>query len=75
MRTEHMPLMDRIIDEAENLATERILNDPSDETILDAIREIIGVDFHSNSTCALLAIAAYNRIDNAVCNIRSVTTV
>ena len=74
-RTEHMPLMDKIIDEAEELAENRILFDPTDSQIIDAISDIVGVSLNYNSTGARLAIAAYNRMDNAVNNIRSVTTV
>lgn len=56
-------LRDQIIDEAELLAKDRILYDPTDEQILDAVREITGLDFHSKSTCALLALGAYNRMN------------
>lgn len=59
-----MELNDEIIDEATELAKNRILNDPSDATILDAVREIVGVPFADNSICARLALAAYNRMDN-----------
>lgn len=58
-----MNIRDQAIDEAEELAKNRILYDPTDEQILDAVREIIGVDFHSKSTLALITLGAYNRME------------
>lgn len=66
MRIEYMPLMDKIVDEAEELAANRILlPDATDQTILDAICDIIGHDLHPNSTGAHLGLAAYRRMENA----------
>lgn len=70
-----MTLNDQIIDEAEELAKNQILYDPTDHQIVDAISDIVRVPLGYNSIGARLAIAAYNRIDNAINNIRSVTTV
>lgn len=66
MRTEYMPLMDKIVDEAEELAANQILlPDASDRTILDAICDIVGFDIHPNSTGAHLGLAAYRRMEKA----------
>jgi hypothetical protein len=70
-----MTLNDQIIDEAEELANNRILYDPTDTQIVDAVSDCVGVRLSYNSIGARLAIAAYNRIDNAVCNIKSVSMV
>lgn len=56
-----MTIADQIIDEAENLAANRILNDPSDVEIIEAVREITQIQFDLNSSAAKLAIASYNR--------------
>lgn len=69
-----MTLNDQIIDEAEELAANRILgNDPTDSQIIDAVSDIVRVHLHPNSIGAHLALAAYNRVDNAIENIRSVS--
>lgn len=66
-----MTLTDQIIDEATELAKERILgNDPTDLQILDAVREITNVNFADNSIGARLAIAAFNLADRNESNIR-----
>jgi len=70
-----MTLNDQIIDEAEELATNKILYDPTDAQIVDAVSDIVRVKLAYNSIGAHLAIAAYNRIDNAIRNVKSVTTV
>lgn len=76
MRTEYMPLMDRIIDEAEELAKNQILHPYAYDTeIIDAVSEIVGFKMSINSTGAFLAIAAYRRIENAVMNVKDVVTV
>ncbi len=67
-----MSLNDQIIDEAEELAKNQILYDPTDAQIVDAVSDIVRVHLHPNSIGAHLAIAAYNRIDNAVQNVKSV---
>jgi hypothetical protein len=59
-----MKLTDEIIDEAEQLASNRVLNDPTDADIIEAVSDIVGVDLHPQSIGARLAVAAYNRIDN-----------
>ena len=64
-----MTLYDQIIDEAEELAENRILYDPTDSQIVDAISDIVRIKLAYNSIGAHLAIAAYNRIDNALNNI------
>lgn len=75
-RIEYMPLMDRIIDEAEELAANRILlPDATDMTILSAVTDIIGHDLHPNSTGAHLALAAYRRMENARDKVNEIWTV
>lgn len=76
MRTEYMPLMDKIIDESEQLAENRILYpDAYDAEILTHVSEIVGFNINPNSTGARLALAAYRRIENAVNNVNDVVRV
>jgi hypothetical protein len=56
-----MTLMDQIIDEARELAENRILSDPTDMDIVDAVSDIVGIKLAYDSVGALQAIAAYNR--------------
>lgn len=70
-----MTLYDQIIDEAEELAEGRILYDPTDTQIVDAVSDCVNMKLGYNSIGARLAIAAYNRIDNAICNIKSASMV
>lgn len=67
-------LLDALMDEAEELAMNRILYDPSDEQILNALREITNVQFSSKSTCAKVALAAYRRMSEARCNVDMIWT-
>ena len=66
-----MTLYDQIIDEAEELASNRILYDPTDTQIVDAVSDIVQIKLGYNSIGAQLAIAAYNRIDNVVCQVNA----
>lgn len=76
MRTEYMPLMDKIIDESEQLAENRILLPYAfDYEIVDAVSEIVGHKININSTGARLAIAAYRRIENVVMNVNDMVIV
>jgi hypothetical protein len=58
-----MKLTDEIMDVAQEMALNMILNDPSDHTIIDAVSEIVGVKLAYNSVGARLALATYNRND------------
>jgi hypothetical protein len=58
-----MTLNDEITDFARDLASERILNDPTDAEIVDAVSEYIGINLAHNSIGARLALASYNRYD------------
>jgi len=60
-----MTLADQIIDTAEELAVKKILCNPRETDILNTLRELTGVQFADNSTCARLGLAAYNRMENA----------
>lgn len=76
MRTEYMPLMDKIIDEAEQLAENKVLRDnPYDMEIVASISEIVQLPLNDNSTGARLAIAAYRRVENARTNVDMIWTV
>lgn len=55
--------MDQIIDEAEELAKNQILNDPTDNQIVDCISEIVGINLSPTGDWARMAIAAYNRYE------------
>jgi hypothetical protein len=58
-----MTLNDQIIDEAEELARNRVLGSyPTREAIADAVSEIVGVKLAHNTTGAYLAEAAHNRV-------------
>lgn len=67
-----MTLYDQIIDECENLAANRILIEPTECEIVDAISEIVNVKLGYNSTGARLAIASFRRMENVVNSVRSV---
>lgn len=58
-----MQLHDEIMDFAKDLASERILNDPTDAEIVLAVSEYVRVNLGMNSIGARLAIATYNRYD------------
>jgi hypothetical protein len=58
-----MKLTDEIMDISRELAINMILNDPTDNQIIDAVSEAVGVKLAYNSVGARLALATYNRND------------
>jgi hypothetical protein len=55
--------MDRLIDEARELAENHILYDPTDSAIIDAVCEIVDIKLSYNSAGARAILAQYNRYD------------
>lgn len=58
-------LYDKIIDEAEEAARNRVLLDPTEWDICELVGEIVGVDITPFTTGGKLAIAAYYK-DNTM---------
>ena len=58
-----MTLNDEIMDFSKDLAEQRILNDPTDTEIVQAVSEYVNINLHPNSVGARLAVATYNRYD------------
>ena len=59
-------LYDRIIDEAEEAGTRRVLgNDPYDSQICELVSDIVGVNITPETIGGNLAIAAYRKYEHA----------
>lgn len=57
-----LTLMDQIIDEAEQLAVQKVLSPHATrDEITEAVSEIVGVKLYPNDNYGFLAEAAYNR--------------